>query len=142
MLCSFPFKFSYRENHYGIPFSHWFKPSGKIRKLWVLIFYKLGFGSDRNENLQYDEWYKIAFGFIDKFCFYRTRGEFFASCNRADFTVHSRDKERLLFRLKHSKGQFSKMLGAIINVIPNWIILFLLQGRGSACLELIKTKPK
>jgi len=70
ILCSFPFKFSYQESHFGIPFSHWFSPFSKFRKLWVLMFYKLGFGLGRNVNLSFDEWYKIAFNFIDNYCYY------------------------------------------------------------------------
>jgi len=139
ILCSFPFKFSYIEGHYGIPFSHWFEPTSRIRKLWVLLFYRLGFGFNRNENLSFYEWYNQAFSFIDNFCHYRTKNEFFSCCRKAGFTVHNRDKEALIFRLQKKKGLLSKMIYVIIKLLPSRIISFLLQARGSAVIELIKT---
>jgi SAM-dependent methyltransferase len=142
ILCSFPFKYSYIESHYRIPFSHWFKPTSKIRKIWALVYYKLGFGANRSENLSFDEWYKIAFNFIDKFCCYRTKREFLACCNSLGLKIQSRDKEALQYSLKHRGGLSSKILNVIITVIPSWFISFLLSKRCSVCLELTKTAHK
>ena len=139
ILCSFPFKYSILEGHYGIPFSHWFKPTSSIRKLWVLQFYRLGFGDGRKENLSFDEWYNQAFSFIDNFCHYRTKNEFFNCCRKASFTVHNRDKEGLQFRLQKKKGHYLKIMHVIIKLLPSWMVSFLLQARGSAVIEIIKT---
>jgi len=137
MLHVFPFKYYVYEGHFGIPFFHWFSPSNKLRKPFTLLFHNLGFGYHRN-NLSFEEWYNHASKFIDNYCFYRTKNEIIKCCKR-HFTVVRKEKDKVLFHLSKKNGIVARILKRIIFLLPNSLISFFMQIRGTVVLELRKT---
>lgn len=140
VLCTFPFKYSYMEGHYGIPFMHWFPANSKTRKLWTYLFYKVGFGYNRKRELTFDKWCEYAFDLIDNFCYYRTKREFLKICKKSGYIVSGKNKEKIMYQLRNKKNFFKTPILFIINIFPNRVFDFLLQLRGSICLELVKDK--
>jgi SAM-dependent methyltransferase len=141
VLCTFPFKHSIQEGHYGIPLSHWFKPESKFRKLWVRSFYKLGFGYNRKESLPFDKWCTFALNFIDDFCYYRTKKEFLRICISKGFLVINRNKDKILYQAQTKKRFIYKLISIVIKMSPVWFVSFLMNIKGSVCLELKKNIP-
>ena len=143
VLCGFPLKFSYQEGHIGIPFSHWFEPSSKVRKLWMMFLYKLGFGvvgfnAGSESQTTFEDWYKRASHFMDNYCHYKTYSEFARCCHKTGFKATRRDKEAFLFRLAHKNGIFIKILRRIIYLVPNRIVSYMINFKSGTTVELTK----
>jgi ubiquinone/menaquinone biosynthesis C-methylase UbiE len=139
MLHVFPFiDYVIKEGHYGIPFFHWFQTNTILRKIWTYAMYKSGFGFHRKKEKPFKQWYKEASDFIDNYCFYRTKKEFYDVCLKY-FIVERKEKDKLLFHLKRKKPNILvKTILWIIKWIPEKMIIFLMQKRGSVVLGMKK----
>lgn len=138
MLHVFPFIDYIKEGHYGIPFFHWFKSDTILRRVWTFAMYKAGFGFHRKKEKPFKQWYKEASDFIDNYCFYRTKKEFYDICLKY-FIVERKGKDKLLFHLKRKKPNILiKTILWFIKWIPDKMITFLMQKRGTVVLTMKK----
>jgi len=138
MLHIFPFIGYIKEGHYGIPFFHWFNSDTIPRRIWTFGMYKAGFGFNRGKGKPFRQWYREASAFIDNYCFYRTKKEFYDVCLKY-FVIDRKEKEKLLFHLNMKKPSISiKVILWFIKLIPEKGISFLTPPRRSVVLVMKK----
>jgi len=94
LISTFTPKESFLEDHCGIPFLHWFKPSSKIRFYYALLIRLLGFGHFK-QNKSPKQWVSDFLTWLDKYTYYRTKLEISETFSKY-FSINQSIKDKFL----------------------------------------------
>lgn len=98
LLSIFPSRDVFREGHIGIPFSHRFRRSSRVRFFYTWGLRALGFGTWKEQAPTARQWAVDKLAWIDAYTRYRSRAEIFAAFGRY-FRSELREDDYIRFRL-------------------------------------------
>lgn len=114
MLSLFPSREVLREGHCGIPLSHRFERSSKLRYQYMLTMRKIGFGS-YHDGKPPEAWARDFIDWLDRWCYYRPMTSITRCYASAGFSFESREVDYAVFRL--NEGDRS-LLARIAKTFP------------------------
>jgi SAM-dependent methyltransferase len=112
LLSIFPSRDVFREGHIGIPFSHWFQKESRVRFYYTWALRGLGLGTWKDQAPTARQWAVDKLGWIDRYTWYRSREEIFATYGRY-FHNETRELDYIRYRLldRPGRGWIASMLG-------------------------------
>lgn len=104
LLSVFPARDVWREGHIGIPFSHWFPRSSRLRLYYTWLLRTAGLGYWKQQAPTAREWAVQKLQWIDDWTRYRTREEIFSSYGRLFRRNELCESEYIRYRLLDRPG--------------------------------------
>ena len=98
-LVIFPDKRVFREGHCGIPFTHWFKKTSRLRYPYLRFMRFLGLGYHKN-NKSHKQWSLDFINYLDKYTFYRSLNEIKNTFYSSGFSFKRIEYEYIEYRLR------------------------------------------